>query len=132
MTKHFNIISTLSCAPGLRAFLIIAFLTIGFSLLSCTNRQAANEETGPSPAKSPDDELSTFEFPQGLKIQLVACEPMVQDPVVITFDPDGRLWVVEMRGFMPDIDGKGEKDPVGRISVLEDIDGDGRMDVSKI
>ena len=33
---------------------------------------------------------------------------MVQDPVVITFDADGRLWVVEMRGFMPTIDGEGE------------------------
>ena len=57
---------------------------------------------------------------------------MVQDPVVITFDEDGRLWVVEMRGFMPDIDGVGEKEPVGRVSVLEDTDGDGKMDVSTI
>jgi hypothetical protein len=45
-----------------------------------------------------------------MKIELVASEPMVQDPVVITFDGDGRLWVVEMRGFMPDIDGNGERD----------------------
>ena len=105
---------------------------IGFTFLSCINQQTINEEIGPSPGRSPAEELSTFELLQGLKIQLVACEPMVQDPVVITFDPDGRLWVVEMRGFMPDIDGKGEKEPVGRISVLEDIDGDGQMDVSKI
>ena len=57
---------------------------------------------------------------------------MVQDPVVITFDEDGRLWVVEMRGFMPNIDGEGENKPVGRISVLEDTNGDGQMDVSKV
>ena len=81
---------------------------------------------------SPAEELSTFELSRGLKIQLVAAEPMVQDPVVITFDPDGRLWIVEMRGYMPDIDGKGEKEPVGRVSVLEDTNYDGRMDVSKI
>jgi len=132
LTKHFNTIGTLSRASGLRHYLINVCLTIVLSFLGCNNHHAAYENAGPSAAKTPDEELSTFQLSQGLKIQLVACEPMVQDPVVITFDPDGRLWVVEMRGFMPDIDGNGEKDPVGRISVLEDIDGDGRMDVSKI
>ncbi len=57
---------------------------------------------------------------------------MVQDPVMFQFDADGRLWVVEMRGFMPDIDGKTEKEPTGRISILEDDDGDGKMDRSTI
>ena len=65
-------------------------------------------------------------------MQLVAAEPMVQDPVVIRFDEDGRLWVVEMRGFMPDEEGRGEKAPVGRISVLEDTNNDGKMDISKV
>ena len=74
----------------------------------------------------------TFQISDGLEVQLVASEPMVQDPVVILFDPDGRLWVVEMRGFMPDIDGRGEQERVGRISILEDTDGDGTMDRSKI
>lgn len=94
--------------------------------------QTVDKEDGPSPGLTPSEELSTFVLSPGLKIQLVASEPMVQDPVVITFDPDGKLWVVEMRGFMPDIDGKGEKEPVGRVSVLEDTDGDGQMDASKI
>ena len=85
-------------------------------------------EKDPSPAKSPAGELASFQVEPGLKIQLVAAEPLVQDPVVITFDENGRLWVVEMRGFMPDITGEGENEPVGRISVLEDTDGDGQMD----
>jgi len=89
-------------------------------------------DDGPSPAKTPEQELATFQLDPGLKIQLVAAEPLVQDPVNITFDPDGRLWVVEMRGFMPTIDGKGESERVGRISILEDTDGDGRMDASTI
>ena len=92
----------------------------------------AQNRDGPSPEKTPEEELATFQLEDGLQIQLVAAEPLVQDPVVMTFDPDGRLWVVEMRGFMPDIDGKGEKDRVGRISILEDMDGDGTMDSSKI
>ena len=43
-------------------------------------------------------------------------------------DPEGRLWVVEMRGYMPTFDGKGEDAPVGKVVVLEDTDGDGRAD----
>ena len=77
---------------------------------------------GPSPPLEPDEERASFILEPGLTIQLVASEPLVQDPVVITFDEDNRLWVVEMRGFMPDIDGNGEQDRVGRISVLEDDD----------
>ena len=86
----------------------------------------------PSPPKTPTEELATFQVEPGFKIQLVAAEPMVQDPVVIQFDPDGRLWVVEMRGFMPDIDGTGENERVGRISVLEDTNADGQMDKSTL
>src|SRR5436190_9157591 len=111
---------------------MVTLMMICFMQICCTNDRAIKEEEGPSPGHTPTGELSTFKLPPAVRIQLVAAEPMVQDPVVITFDPDGRLWVVEMRGFMPDIDGKGEKDPVGRVSVLEDTDGDGLMDTSKI
>ena len=91
-----------------------------------------NGRENPSPVRTPAEEASTFQLEPGLKIQLVAAEPMVQDPVVMTFDADGRLWVVEMRGFMPNVNGEGEDKPVGRVSVLEDTNGDGQMDISKI
>jgi mono/diheme cytochrome c family protein/glucose/arabinose dehydrogenase len=110
----------------LRSCIIILAL---FALTHCSQRPS---EDNPSPPKSPEDELLTFQLPSDLQIQLVASEPMVEDPVVIQFDEDGRLWVVEMRGFMPDIDGNGEGDPTGRISILEDEDGDGEMDKSTI
>ena len=86
----------------------------------------------PAPVLTPAEEAATFRLEPGLSIQLVAAEPMVQDPVVMTFDADGRLWVVEMRGFMPTIDGDGENKRVGRVSVLEDTTGDGRMDISTV
>src|SRR5258706_753227 len=102
-------------------------------LLRCTGKvEQKKEDEGPSPAETPVAELASFQLEPGLAIQLVAAEPMVQDPVVIAFDEDGRLWVVEMRGFMPDIDGNGENKRVGRVSVLEDTNGDGQMDVSTI
>ncbi len=106
---------------------IFFFLLI--ALAQCTQRESPDN---PSPPKAPEDELLTFQFPSDVTIQLVATEPMVEDPVVIQFDEDGRLWVVEMRGFMPDIDGNGENDPTGRISILEDENGDGEMDKSTI
>jgi mono/diheme cytochrome c family protein/glucose/arabinose dehydrogenase len=85
-----------------------------------------------SPVLTPADEQKTFVLEKGLKIKLVAAEPLVQDPVVIQFDEDGRLWVVEMRGYMPDVEGNNENEKIGRISVLEDINGDGLMDKSTV
>jgi mono/diheme cytochrome c family protein/glucose/arabinose dehydrogenase len=116
---------------NLKAFFILC-IVIGVGYSSCTKKTGTEQREGPSPERSPSEELSSFQLSDDLKIQLVAAEPMVQDPVVIMFDPDGRLWVVEMRGFMPDIDGNGENDRVGRVSILEDTDGDGQMDASKI
>ncbi|MBL8860767.1 MAG: DUF1080 domain-containing protein [Planctomycetes bacterium] len=81
-----------------------------------------------SPARSAVDQLGTFVAADGLVVELVAAEPLVEAPVQAVFDGDGRLWVVEMRGYMRDVDGSGERAPIGRVSVLHDDDGDGRMD----
>jgi mono/diheme cytochrome c family protein len=48
------------------------------------------------------------------------------------FDNQGRMWVAEMRGYMTNIDGDGENLPSGTISIMEDLDGDGVTDHSKI
>jgi len=85
-------------------------------------------EVPPAPALDWEAELATFQLPPGFRIELVAAEPLVEDPVSAEFDEEGRLWVVEMRGYMPDVDGNGEDAPVGTIVVLRDVDGDGRMD----
>ncbi len=99
--------------------------------LACSNPQ--NEDPAAiSPPRSPEDELKSFELEPGFKIQLVASEPMVQEPVAIQFDEDGRLWVIEMRGYMTDIEASEEDRPMGRISILEDENGDGEMDKSTI
>ncbi|MDB6053429.1 MAG: dehydrogenase [Verrucomicrobiales bacterium] len=90
------------------------------------------EKIPPAPVLSPEDALKSFTLEPGFKIQIVAAEPMVQEPVAIQWDPNGRLWVLEMRGFMPTPDGVGEDKPVARISMLEDVDGDGRMDKTTV
>jgi putative membrane-bound dehydrogenase-like protein len=58
----------------------------------------------------------------------VASEPLIQEPVAIDWDTRGRLWAVEMPGFMANLTGSNEHDPLGRVVVLEDTNGDGRMD----
>lgn len=92
----------------------------------------ASIEVPPAPALSPEDELATFRIAPGYRVELVASEPLVVDPVAMDWDDEGRLYVVEMRAFMPDIDGNGEDEPIGRVVVLEDTDGDGVMDRSDV
>ena len=81
-----------------------------------------------SPPLPPDEALKSFFMPPGYRIELVASEPMVQEPVAMDWDTGGRLWVVEMPGFMANLTGSNEHDPIGRVVVLEDTDADGRMD----
>jgi len=82
----------------------------------------------PAPPLSPEESMRAMKLPDGFRVECVASEPMVDTPVAMTFDPDGRIWVVEMAGLMPNVEGRGEQDIPGRIAVLEDTDGDGRMD----
>jgi mono/diheme cytochrome c family protein/glucose/arabinose dehydrogenase len=81
-----------------------------------------------SPVLPPVEALKTFYMPPGYHVELVASEPLVQEPVAIDWDLEGRLWVVEMPGFMADLTGSNEHDPIGRVVVLEDTNGDGTMD----
>src|SRR5436190_24078706 len=81
-----------------------------------------------SPALTPAEALKTFYMPPGYHLELVASEPLIQEPVALDWDLEGRLWAVEMPGFMADITGSNEYDPIGRVVVLEDTNGDGRMD----
>ncbi|MFN3168022.1 MAG: c-type cytochrome [Phycisphaeraceae bacterium] len=82
----------------------------------------------PAPVLSPQEALGSFEVAEGFEIQLVADDALVEDPVALAWDADGRLWVCEMRGYMPDQFGKGEEEPTGKIVILEDTDADGKMD----
>lgn len=86
------------------------------------------KEIPASPVLSVQDALNSFKIAPGFVIEPVVTEPLVEKPVCLDFDPAGRMWVCEMRGYMPDIDGEGESEPQGRISVLEDSDGDGNAD----
>jgi mono/diheme cytochrome c family protein/glucose/arabinose dehydrogenase len=83
-----------------------------------------------APVLSVREALDAFSLVEGFKIEAVASEPMVVDPVAMAFDEDGRIWVVEMQTYMPDMDATGELTPNNRVVVLEDKDGDGEMEAT--
>lgn len=71
--------------------------------------------------------MASFQLEPGLRIELVAAEPLVVDPVAFAFDEDRKMYVVENRGY-PDPAEGGEATHLGRIALLEDRDNDGRFD----
>lgn len=83
-----------------------------------------------SPVLTPAEALAAFDIEPGFAIDLYAAEPMIEDPVAIAFDEDGRLWAVEMQSYMPNIEGEGELAPTSRVMVLEDTDADGKADTA--
>jgi len=77
-------------------------------------------------------DLSTYQVEPGFKLEVMASEPLLKAPIAMDFDLQGRMWVLELPGYMANIDGAGEEDPTGSIVILNDRDGNGRMDESKI
>ncbi|HVE39063.1 MAG TPA: PVC-type heme-binding CxxCH protein [Planctomycetota bacterium] len=75
----------------------------------------------PAGPLSPKDALKAFRLQPGFRIDLVAAEPDVMDPVAMAFDEDGRIYVAEMADYPLG-------PPSGRIRLLEDTDGDGKID----
>src|SRR5699024_12191632 len=80
-------------------------LLLLISLVGCKQ----NYRKPTSPVLSPQESLKHFKLADdGLKIKLVASEPLVRAPVAIKFDVKGRMWVVEMPNFMRDTTGVGK------------------------
>ncbi len=80
--------------------------------------------------KTPAESLAAIQVRPGLRVELVAAEPLIKDPVSIDFGPDGKVWVAQMCDY-------GCKDgetcpPAGRISVLEDRDNDGTFETATV
>ncbi len=82
----------------------------------------AAEPPGPL---SPQASQACFEVVPGHVVELVAAEPLVFDPVAICFDADGRLYVAEMSDYPNSAGG-------GRVVILTDADGDGRIDTRSL
>ena len=67
--------------------------------------------------------------PDGFHVDLIASEPDLVQPIAMSFDARGRIWVVEANTYPQRVPGKKGKD---RILILEDTNGDGDFDSRKI
>src|SRR5258708_36615868 len=114
----------------MRRLLIWTFAFLGGSLLAQQPPQLPQKGSGPGKPLDAKEAQKLFKLDDGLRIELVACEPQIESPIAMAFDPDGRLWVVEMRDY-PNGPKKGEP-AQGRIRILEDKDGDGFFETSTI
>ena len=80
----------------------------------------------------PKISLEQYQIEKGFELEVVASEPFIEAPVAMDFDNSGRIWVVEMKGYMQNLEGTGHDMPNGTITILEDLDDDGVADYSKI
>ena len=80
----------------------------------------------------PQFSLADYQVEDGFSLKLIASESLLKAPVSMDFDNKGRIWVVEMIGYMPNLEGIGEEEPTGRISILEDLNKDGVADHAKV
>ena len=91
---------------------VACILCFSFSAIRCGNSPTQG------PPFAPDDALATIQVDSGFRVELVAAEPIVMDPVAMAIDEYGRLYVAEMPGYPLDTHGS------GRITMLRDTDGD--------
>ncbi|MFN9911758.1 MAG: PVC-type heme-binding CxxCH protein, partial [Pirellulaceae bacterium] len=82
------------------------------------------------PALEPRAAAEAIQLPPGFRLELVASEPQVLDPVAFDWDARGRLWVVEMADYPLGMDNQGAAG--GRVRILEDGDGDGFYESSTL
>lgn len=121
--------------------IILFFVT--FHVYGCSENKPSTDDLpisrpnkiDPDPSTaylSPEESMRAVQLPPGYHLELVAAEPDIQEPVAIVWDGNGRMFVAQMRSYMQDINGTGRDMPIGRISMLEDTDDDGRMDRSSV
>lgn len=125
-----------------RVNLILGFFAIIALIVTCTTYKTAfkrdangkiivNPHPNPNPL-SPEESMNQMALQKGYHLELVASEPMVSEPVAIVWDGNGRMYVAEMNTYMQDVDGSGQKFNTCKIKLLEDTDGDGKMDKATV
>ncbi|MDQ4140704.1 MAG: cytochrome C, partial [Bacteroidota bacterium] len=117
------------------AFLLsLVFTCKTLSPVSQTNsspRQVVDKNPSATPL-SPEESMKKVQLPPGYHLELVASEPMVQEPVTIAWDGNGRMFVAEMNTYMLDVYGTDKYKPVSRVKLLEDTNNDGKMDKATV
>jgi mono/diheme cytochrome c family protein len=106
----------------IRFLTILTFFSFTFLLVNCT----------PKSYEEPFISLEEYNIEEGFKLEVAASEPFIEAPVAMSFDNQGRIWTVEMKGYMKNLADTESEMPNGTISILEDRDEDGITDHVKV
>src|SRR5690606_8360711 len=82
----------------------------------------------PVVARTPEDQATQFWLPPGYRMEPVLADAIIEDPGQVVFDGNGRMLLVELRGYFQTLDGIDLVPPEGRISLHEDRDNDGTFE----
>src|SRR5881296_2646359 len=95
----------------------------------CLSRAQHKQAMEPGP-KSPAESLKCMQPRPGFTVELMAAEPVVQDPIAFAWGPDGKFWVVEMGDYPLGVDGKGKFG--GKVKILSKSKPDGPYDKATV
>ena len=114
------------CLFAVSHFLLVWNLVLGHGSISVPVTSGADfiprkQTKPPTPALSPAEAIAKMTVPPGFTVELVAAEPDVTNPVAMTFDERGRIWITESFEYPRREPGPGRD----RVKILEDADGDG-------
>jgi len=104
--------------------LLLAFAATDLFAAAGTNVIPHRQDQPPNQPYSTQEALSRFTVPEGFRVELVASEPDIVNPVAMTFDDRGRIWVTESVEYPRKPAGVGRD----RVKILEDLDRDGRAE----
>jgi putative membrane-bound dehydrogenase-like protein len=105
-------------------FTFVIFLSLTLCAAAADTAVPHGQQKPPGPALSPAEAIAKMKVPEGFSVELVASEPEIVNPVAMTFDERGRIWITESLEYPRREPGPGRD----RVKVLEDTDGDGRAD----
>src|SRR5690348_7659327 len=117
--------------PNSRTFRLLlplaALLFAGPFLKNTARAQDGAFPVATTKGLTPEEAAKAMTLPPGFRVTPFAGEPAVHQPIAFTIDERGRLWVVENYSYP-------HWSPYGhdRVLILEDTDGDGRYDTSKV
>src|SRR5680860_381275 len=122
MITHFRVLPSYSSNTIKLNTPLFSILVLMLVIIACK----------PRPYNEPKVSLKQYQIEEGFELQVATSEPFIEAPVAMDFDNKGRMWVVEMKGYMRNLEGADDDIPNGTITILEDLDKDGITDHSKI
>jgi hypothetical protein len=118
------------------AYYLLFLFAIIFSSCTSSDTDTAKLNTTDSltdaQKRLPENALKGLVVANGLEAHTMATEPMLKNPTNIDVDERGRIWVTEAYNYRPAINGNPTNALGDRIMILEDNNGDNKIDTAKI